>query len=215
MKIKVIILDFDGVVVESNDIKHQAFSEMFKEYPEHYEQIMNYHRAHNHVNRYEKFRHIIENILEKEYTQQDIDEMAIRFAELTRNKIINCPFVEGADEFIQHFYSNQYPLYIASATPLDELKRILKDRKLLQYFKGIYGAPTPKKEMLANVAQKEKISPDEVLFIGDSFEDYQVATETGVSFIARISDYDFSDIDVASFKTMSEMKSYLLSKNKW
>jgi HAD superfamily hydrolase (TIGR01549 family) len=212
MTIRAIVLDFDGVVVESNNIKHQAFSELFKEYPEHYEQMMRYHRAHDHTSRHDKFKYIVENVLKQEYTQQHADRMATRFAELTRDKIIRCPFVDGADDFIQHFFSDKYPLYIASATPLDELKVILKTRGLLRYFKGVYGAPLSKKQMLSNVIRKEKILPKEVLFIGDSFDDYKVAKDAGVSFIARISDYNFKEVEVTSFKTMSEIKSYLLKE---
>lgn len=210
MVIKTIVLDFDGVVVESNDIKHQAFSELFMEYPEHYDEMMRYHRTHNHVCRHDKFKYIIENILGEEYTTKYANKMAERFSELTRDKIINCPFVDKAFEFIQHFFSNEYPLYIASATPLDELNIILNSRNLLPYFKRAYGAPMPKTEMFSDIIKKEKIFQDELLFIGDSYEDYEVAVKAGVSFIAKISDYDFKGVDVTSFENISEIESYIL-----
>jgi HAD superfamily hydrolase (TIGR01549 family) len=170
---------------------------------------MKYHRAHDHTSRHDKFKYIVENILKQKYTQQHADRMATKFAELTRDKIIECPSVDGAEDFIQHFFSNKYPLYIASATPLDELKVILKGRELLRYFKDVYGTPLSKKQMLSNIIKKENILPKELLFIGDSFDDYKVAKEMGVSFIARISDYNFKDVGVTSFKNLSEIKSYL------
>jgi len=209
MNIKAIILDFDGVVVESNHIKHQAFSEMFKEYTEYYDQIMQYHMAHNHVSRHDKFKYIVEEILHQTYTRQHANQLAHRFVELTRGKIIKCPFVDGAFEFIRYF-SVKYPLYVASATPLDELKIILKARDLMQYFKTIYGAPMKKIDMFYNVIENERVVPDELLFIGDSFEDYTVAKQSGVSFLARISSYSFKETDVKSFHNLSEIKSYLL-----
>lgn len=187
MRLKAIILDFDGVVIESNRIKHQAFSEIFSDHPEHYDEMMAYHLAHNHVDRHKKFRYWIEAVLKREYSKEDGDKLAQRFAQLTREKIINCPYVEGALDLIREF-SPRFPMYIASATPLDELKIILDARKLTPYFKGIYGAPTPKQEMFADVIQREQIDRQEVLFIGDSPEDHDVAKESGIVFSGRISD---------------------------
>jgi HAD superfamily hydrolase (TIGR01549 family) len=208
--IKVIILDFDGVVVESNSIKHNAFSELFQEYPEHHDRIMQYHFAHNHVNRHAKFKYITEKILKQKYTQRMGKKLAARFSGLTREKIINCPFVEGALDFIQHFYKKN-PLYIASATPLDELRVILRSRELLGYFKSIYGAPISKAKMFSEIIRKENVSPDEVLFIGDSPEDYKVAQEVGIHFLARGDRKTFTEAWVKCFRSMSEIKSYLLN----
>jgi len=207
MPVKVIVLDFDGVIVESNKIKHQAFSELFSGFPEHNE-IMSYHLSHNAVNRHAKFRHIIENILKKKYDEKLAKKWALKFSELTRDKIIKCPYVDGAVDFIDYF-SNRYPLYIASATPLDELKIILEGRGISQYFKGVYGAPMPKTEMLRDIAQKESAVPKEILYIGDSREDYETSSELGCVFIARISGHDFNAPEVKNFKNMSEIKTYI------
>jgi phosphoglycolate phosphatase-like HAD superfamily hydrolase len=209
MKIKVIILDFDGVIVESNNIKHQAFSEIFGEYPQHYDEMMSYHLSNNHVNRYDKFRHIISKILNEKPDENRINEMARKFSNITREKIINCPFVNGAKEFLDEFFLKKFSLYIASATPIDELKIILEKKKLDKYFKGIYGAPVPKKTMFSEIIKKEQVNPDQVIFIGDSPEDYQVAKETGIHFIGKIGDYNFKDLNITSFDDMIEIKKYL------
>lgn len=182
MNYKVIILDFDGVLVESNNIKHQAFSEIFSAYPEHSQAMMEYHYAHNHVHRRDKFKYFFEHILKQPYTVDDIEQMARRFSELTRRKIIECPYAPGAIEFLETF-SLRLPLYIASATPLDELMIILRERGLEKYFKGIYGAPMPKINMFNEIIKREMILPYEVLFIGDSPEDERVAHEAGIQFL--------------------------------
>lgn len=210
MAIKVIVLDFDGVIVESNDIKHQAFSEIFSAYPDHHKEIMAYHFAHNAVNRHEKFKHIMINILNEEYEIERAKKWALRFSELTRDKIINCPYVTGATEFIQCFYNN-YPVYLASATPIDELKTILKGRNIFQYFAGVYGAPMNKKNMFDDIMKKEMIDVDEILYIGDSPEDYEIARILGCIFLARKSDYKFNDHKIKSFKNMLEIKDYCMN----
>jgi len=210
MAIKAVVLDFDGVLVESNNIKHQAFSDIFSEFSDHYKEIMAYHFAHNAVNRYDKFEYIMKNILRQEYDRTLAKRWALRFSELTRDKIINCPYVKGASDFVKHF-SNKFPLYVASATPFDELNLILNRRGILQYFKGVYGAPTQKMKIFKDIAKKERVKPKNILYIGDSLEDYEVANDFGCTFIARTSDYDFKGIATKSFKNMSEIESYILS----
>ncbi|MFA4905557.1 MAG: HAD hydrolase-like protein [Candidatus Margulisiibacteriota bacterium] len=206
MTIKVIILDFDGVIVESNNIKHRAFAELFKEYPAYYNQIMEYHLAHNHIDRHAKFKHIIENILKQKYDKELAQRWAKKFSDLTRNNIIACPYIPGAKAFLEYF-SGKYPLYLASATPLDELEIILRSRGLLHYFKKIYGAPVPKKKMFENVVNIENINPENIMFIGDSPEDYIVASDFGCNFIA------VADVNIINgairFNNMFEAKTWL------
>jgi phosphoglycolate phosphatase-like HAD superfamily hydrolase len=207
MEFKAIVLDFDGVVVESNEIKHRAFSEMFNGYAQ-YEEIMRYHFSHNHVCRQDKFRHILKGILGQPVQETDIVKMAYEFSLLTRQKIIECPLVPGAEDFIVYF-SSKVPLYIASATPIDELMLIIEGRKLNQYFKGIYGAPSRKFEMFNDILNKEKISSSDLLFIGDSKEDYEVTIRSGLQFIGRSRDNNFHSIEVPIYNDLCEIKSYI------
>jgi len=205
---KVLILDFDGVVVESNDIKHQAFSDIFSAYPSHYREIMEYHYAHNAVNRHDKFRYIMEQIFKQQYDAKRAEEWAERFSRLTRERIIQCPFVAGALDFLTYF-SRRAPLYLASATPLDELTIILRERHLSQLFKGVYGAPMPKKTMFNSIGRAEQAAPADILYIGDSIEDYEAAKSTGCRFIARKSGHDLKSLDVTVFSNLEEIKTYL------
>jgi phosphoglycolate phosphatase-like HAD superfamily hydrolase len=197
-----LVLDFDGVVVESNDIKHRAMAELFKGYPEKLDEIMAYHLSHNAVNRHEKFRYIMEKIMGRKYDQDLAKKWAEEFSRLTREAIINCPFVAGAKEFINYFGS-RYPLYLASATPQDELFLILEGRGLNGTFTGVYGAPQPKMEIFKDIIAKEGLKSAEMLFIGDSPEDEQVARKFGCGFIALSASSGYQD--------MNKVKEHLLS----
>lgn len=209
MTIRAIVLDFDGVIVESNQIKHQAFSELFSRYPIYYDEIMTYHRAYNAVDRHQKFRYIMENIMKVPFSQEQADEWAMQYAAMTRNKIIACPYVAGAREFLQEFWK-EVPLFLASATPQEELIIIVKERDLYPFFSGIYGAPAKKTEIFREIAQKEQLALKEILFIGDSREDYLSALRFGCRFIARISEYPFSDEKTERFHDLNEIKSYII-----
>ena len=68
------------------------------------------------------------------------------------------------------------------------LDEILKERGLEKYFKGNYGAPINKVEVLKKIMSDEKVLPEEILYIGDSLEDHQAAELLGISFIGKQSD---------------------------
>lgn len=172
---------------------------------------MAYHYAHNAVNRHDKFKYIMESILKQEFDKKRVEDWASSFSKLTRDRIIECPYVVGALEFIQYFY-RRYPLYVASATPLDELSIILQKRELLQYLEGFYGAPMSKKAAFKCITTDKKLIPRDILYIGDSLEDYTVAKEVGLCFIGRKSNYDFKGLEIESYENLFEVKSYILKK---
>ena len=63
--VKAIIFDFDGVLVESVDIKTRAFARLFEsEENDAVKEIVNYHLGHAGVSRFEKFKYIYNNILQ-------------------------------------------------------------------------------------------------------------------------------------------------------
>ncbi|MGB2754745.1 MAG: HAD-IA family hydrolase [Phycisphaerae bacterium] len=206
--IKVLVLDFDGLVVESEAIKDAAFVEVFPEFPKHHEAIRAYHLANKHLVRYAKFRHIVQNILGRPYTPEDERRIAEVYARRTRQAIVACPFVPGAPEFLAHF-AGRAPMYLASATPQDELRIIVEARGLDRYFKGIYGAPHRKPDILREVMAAEGAPPDQTVFIGDSRADMHAAEAAGVPFVARNHKDDFSGCGVPRFDDLHGIRAYL------
>ena len=63
---------------------------------------------------------------------------------------------------------------------------------------------------LKEITKKENLRPDEILFIGDSPEDYVSAQQFGCMFIARISDYEFRDEKTERFNDLYQIKAYIL-----
>lgn len=209
MTYKVIILDFDGVLVESVGIKDEAFGQLFPERPECLGRIMAYHLANQGVSRYVKFRFIVEEILRLPYDEAFRDRLKRRFDELTKRRIIECPSVDGAEEFLNAF-AGRIPLYIASSTPRDELLEILEARKLTCYFKGVYGAPMLKAEMLREIVKREGLAEHEAVFVGDSLGDYGAAIAMGVRFVGRVKQCRFEGIEIPRFNHLGEIRKFLM-----
>jgi phosphoglycolate phosphatase-like HAD superfamily hydrolase len=180
--LKVIALDFDGTLVESNTIKDKAFETIFSDWPEHKESILAWHRPRNTVDRREKFRYFVEEVLHESGNVGKIDELTKRFSVLTRQAIIDCPWVSGATDFLDYF-KERLPLFLVSATPQEELNKILDHRRIADYFQQSYGAPLDKSEVLSVIMKDQEASPVETLYIGDSPEDQQAAQNQSIHFI--------------------------------
>jgi HAD superfamily hydrolase (TIGR01549 family) len=209
MKIKTIILDFDGTIVESVGIKDWAFETLFKEYPEHLDEIMKYHLSHNATVRFKKFRYIVEKILGQEYGGEIERKLSDEFSKLVFEHIVQCPYVPGAEEFLDCFWS-KIPLYLISVSPAEELERILKARDLNKYFRKIYAIPWVKTEAIKDILKSENISAEEAVFIGDAFEDYEAARSTNLFFIGRDSHKSFRGAKIPIYENMFDIKKSLV-----
>jgi phosphoglycolate phosphatase-like HAD superfamily hydrolase len=207
--IKAIILDFDGVILESVDIKTGAFRELFSRYTADVEPVVAYHLKNNGVSRFVKFRYIWENMLNRSYDDSVRDRLGKEFSEIVTSKVIECPFVAGALDFLNMFH-RKVPLYVASAVPEEELAAIVKGKEIAAYFDKVYGfPPTPKSRAVEDVMARETASSKEILFIGDSRQDLKVALESGVFFIARKNKEDFKDSGIPVFYDMKEITDYI------
>lgn len=204
--LKLIILDFDGVIVESTDIKTEAFRKLFSNYPDYVDTIVKYHKKHAGVSRYEKFSYIYEHILKQPLDKEKTAELGRRFSAFVVDEIKACPLVRGALEFLEK-YSKRVKLFIASSTPEEELQHLVKARDLHKYFHGMYGAPSKKSGVALRIMEEEGVEKGEVLFVGDSAEDHAEAKKAGIPFIGRVAnlaDRPFPD-GVKTIRDLNEL----------
>jgi len=200
MSIKAIIFDFDGVIAESMDIKTQAFVHLFKEYPEEVvKKIVKFHLDNGGLSRYKKFRIIYRDLLNKQLTKQEEERLAREFSKFCYDKMINCSFVKGVEDFLERNHK-KYMLFIASGTPQDEIDSIIRDRGLNKYLKEIWGSPKTKGEISKMILDKYNLKKEEVVFVGDAPTDYMGAKEVGIKFIARIPPDKHNPFESADFK---------------
>ena len=207
--LKVIALDFDGTLVESNHIKDRAFETIFSNWPEHQDAMMRWHFNHNSTERQEKFRYFVEDVLALTSREDLIQELTTKFGKITKQAVIDCPFVDGAQNFLEYI-KGRVKTYLVSATPQAELKIIIKKRKLDAYFKNIFGAPIKKIDILKQIMVSEKATVDEILFIGDSPEDQHAAESLGIHFIGRKSDRPLNELKGNIVLDFVKIKDYLI-----
>ncbi len=199
--LRAVILDFDGVIIESNGLKTAAFERVFARFPEHAEAMVAYHHAHVSESRFVKFAYLTTELLGRPAGDPLIAQLGEIFsAEITR-LIDECPMVPGAARFLEAV-GGCVPLYLASMTPQDELLDILERRRLRSAFAAVYGCPPwPKPRAIHEVLTLIGTS-DGVLFIGDSAGDQRAGRENGVEFLARDSGLPFDDPAPRTFADM-------------
>lgn len=181
-----VAFDFDGVVLESMEVKTRAFEALFApEGPQAVSAILALHQAHGGISRFEKFRYAYREILKRPLGPEEEKTLGERFNALVEEAVAASEWVPGAREFLEA-YHERLPLFVASGTPQEELRRIVEKRGLTPFFRGIYGTPATKEEILINITAAVGCPPAVILMLGDATSDYEGALRAGTRFIGRV-----------------------------
>jgi len=181
-----IVFDFDGVLVESVDVKTRAFVELYRPYGEAVtEAVAAYQLEHGGVSRHEKFRHFHRALLRQSLSEEEELRLAARFSALVEDAVVAAPWVAGAREFVEA-HCRRMPLHVASATPNEELLRIVDRRGMSACFRHVEGAPRPKGAILRRIMTAGGHRPERVLMVGDASTDYEGARDAGAAFLGRL-----------------------------
>lgn len=215
-KLKAIIFDFDGVIAESTDIKENAFAFLFKAYPkETVDRIISYHLQHGGISRFRKFEYIYKEILGEKLSAWRKKKLGIEFEGFVHKKVLRCDYVKGALEFLKKFHTD-LKLFIVSGTPENEIRSIVNERGLSGFFLEVFGAPQSKAQLNKKILNKYSLKPAEVIYAGDSKDDYYGAVENKIRFIARITDSNecfFRGLKICGrIKDLFELKQWLKAR---
>lgn len=187
--IKVIVFDFDGVLVNSNPLKDKAWFTIFDNHPKVSQHIVADVLLRNKGTRFDILRTIFERAgLPKEEVQKHIDAEAARFDTLVQDWIVKRGLILGVADILADF-SKRFHIYINSGTPGASLEKSVERLGIKHYFQDIYGSPPGKEENLKAILSRENVSGKEAIVIGDAEEDYHSACSQGAFFIAIASGF--------------------------
>jgi len=184
-KVEAIIFDFDGVLVESVDVKTQAFADMYKQYgPKIVDQVVAYHRAHGGISRFAKFRYYQETLLGESLSPSEEIILGETFSNMVKDAVVTAPWVPGAHEFLSAHHQ-KIALFVASGTPEEEMKEIVERRDMARFFISVHGAPAEKAAIIRSICEEHGFKNRSVLMVGDAMTDYMGARIAGVRFVGR------------------------------
>ncbi len=176
------MFDCDGVVLDSNRIKTEAFRTAALPFgPESADRLRAYHLENGGVSRYLKFRHFLESIVEGEAPAGSYERLLDRYAAEVGRGLSTASVAPGLQRIRDETRSATWIL--ASGGDQTELRGVFEERGLSRFFDGgIYGSPTPKDEILASCRDRGLLDRP-ALFLGDSRYDFEVASDFGLDFL--------------------------------
>ncbi|MBU2633262.1 HAD family hydrolase [Patescibacteria group bacterium] len=191
-EIKVLVFDFDGTLVNSNTIKHDAYFYLFPNT----EKIRKIVRKNiSRKPRWDVIEDILnalqkDDLLKPEDLKKEVERLTQKYGEIVEKAMINSSGIHGSFVELWNLKKN-YEIYINSGTPTEPLKRIIREltaRKKIPKLTGVLGREngdetTSKVKNLEKIMKIENITKKEMVMIGDGIFDKQAANLFGCKFI--------------------------------
>ncbi len=183
-----IFFDFDGVLVESTDIKIRAFRRLYQDHgDEVVEAVVAHHVHHGGVSRRKKIRYCHKQLLGIRLTESELDDLARQFSNLVVSEVVACDDVPGSKALLDRL-TGHVPLFVISGTPHEELVHIVEHRGMPGHFVEVRGSPPSKVPHIRELLDRHGLKAERVLFVGDAMTDYNAATNCGLAFLGRVHD---------------------------
>lgn len=199
-KYKSIVFDCDGVVLDSNVVKTEAYFRTAKNLGAtdvEAQALVDYHVRLGGISRYHKFDYYLREIVHQPVTDGAIQALLNEFARELEVGLMECGVADGLVALRD--ITPQANWMILSGGDQQEIRTLFAKRDLAKYFDGgLFGSPDNKDTVLA----REKASGNlrlSALFIGDSKYDFEAATRAGLDFVF-LSDWT----EVADWKNYCE-----------
>jgi len=195
--IKNILWDFDGVILDSMPVREYGFKKIFENFDKDLvDKLLDFHNQNGGLSRYVKIRYFYEKLLDEKIEESKVLELAEEFSVIMRKELTKKKYlIYETVTFISQNYQN-YDFHIVSGSDGKELNFLCKELELSQYFKTIYGSPTPKNQLVKNVLSENTYTENETILIGDSLNDYEAA---------KINNLDFYGFNNFKLKPMSKI----------
>ena len=184
--IEAALFDFDGTLVESMDVKAEAFRTLYAPFGDALaDSAVAYYRANGGVPRSFRFKACHERFLGRTPPDREIEQLGAQFGAMVEAQVIAADWVPGAREFLEQ-QAEHVPLFLVSATPQAELDRIVEARGIGHYFADVLGSPPAKVALVHDLLSAYWFDRARVVMVGDSRADMEAAHAAGVRFVGRV-----------------------------
>ena len=145
--------------------------------------LVQYHISNGGIGRAIKFRWFIREFLGiNKGVEEEVSALNREYRKNLWGGLMTCEISPGIHEILASLRKDSAKLFVVSGADQDELREILRARKLASFFDGIYGAPDNKDQILAREIGLGAITRP-AIFLGDSLYDYEASQRARMDFV--------------------------------
>jgi len=182
-KYNTIIFDCDGVILNSNFQKIEAYRNTAISYGAskiQAEDLVSYHVSLTGISRNVKFKYFLKEIMGEHVTDSSMKKLVDNLNIEVITLLKNCEVASGIEKLKSHTKKSTW--MVASGGDQEELRFLCKDKGIASFFEGgIYGSPSSKHQIVEEKMKDKNFLP--TLFLGDSLYDIQTAQKYKLDFI--------------------------------
>ncbi|MER5173986.1 HAD family hydrolase [Thioclava kandeliae] len=198
-KYKLWIFDCDGVLLDSNRMKTEAFANAVSCYPEEcVTPFLEFQKTAFGMSRFRTLDAFFERFLGRQAKDGEKENLLEIFAEYCQKQYPSQPLTLGTLSLLDELQAMNRIAYVASGSEQKELRSALTEIGIAGKFRDIFGSPRKKTDLVADIIRNEAhIALDEVLFLGDAKADFEAASSNDIAFL-QVSHYaaDPSGMDI-------------------
>jgi len=182
-KYNTIIFDCDGVILNSNFQKIEAYRNTAIKYGAskiQAEELVSYHVSLTGISRIVKFKYFLKEIMGEAITDASMKKLVDNLNVEVINLLKDCEVATQIKKLKSQTKKTTW--MVASGGDQEELRFLFKEKGITSFFEGgIYGSPSSKYQIVEKKLKDKNFLP--ALFIGDSLYDIQTAKEYNLDFI--------------------------------
>ncbi|MBY8965049.1 HAD family hydrolase [Algiphilus sp. NNCM1] len=181
-KFQTILFDCDGVLLNSNRLKTDAFRAVAIEFGQNAaRELVDYHVANGGVSRQKKFDYFARHIIKARRPQALADRLVDLYGAVLRDRLQHCEGANGLSALRRYTLASQWG--VVSGGSQAELRAVFAQRGLSSHFDlGIWGNPKDKCALLKELLT-DQLPRGPGLYLGDSRYDHVAAEHAGLSFV--------------------------------
>ena len=187
VQFKVLIWDFDGVIVDSNNIRDNAFCYALNDFDKFkVNELLIYHRENGGLSRYAKFDWFFKKF-SSSVSEKYREHVLKRFSEYCLSRITDPQILrKEVMDVINFLYKEKKLMYIASASSNEELNFAAKELKIAHFFNDILGSPRNKIESVKQIKDLNNSYPNsDFILVGDAINDLNAASQNNINFLGH------------------------------
>jgi len=195
-----VIFDFDGVIVDSNNLKLRAMKETLQIYDKNIvDEFLNDFKGNFGTQRKEHFVNFYYNYLcNSNFFEVFFDVHEKKYSRHVTEYYRGVSLTTGIINLLQCLYKNSIPCHIVTAGDVKQVNEVLKKKSLEKFFLSTTGTPKSKVENINKIFSTFK-NKGSMLFIGDALADLKAAMELDIDFLF-VDRYSFSSREILQSK---------------